>query len=57
MSGTTRIVQIELYFEEKTTIKEIEELHKRVEKQLREEGDKVVFHLVPRQLLTNLNSK
>jgi cation diffusion facilitator family transporter len=57
MSGTTRIVQIELYFEEKTTIKEIEELHKRVEKQLREEGDEVVFHLVPRQLLTNLNSK
>ena len=50
MSGTTHMVQIELHFDEETTIKEIEELRERVEKKLREQGDKVVFHLIPRYL-------
>jgi len=48
MSGTTRLVQIELHFDKNTTIKEIEDLRQRIEKRLREQGDKVVFHLIPR---------
>ena len=47
MSGTTRLVQVELHFDENTTIKAIEALRQRIEKRLREQGDKVVFHLLP----------
>jgi len=50
MSGTARLVQIELHFDEETTIKEIEELRKRVENRLQEQSDKVIFHLIPRHM-------
>jgi len=50
MSGTTRLVQIELHFDKNITIKEIEDLRQRIEKRLREQSEKVVFHLIPRCL-------
>jgi len=50
MSGTARLVQIELHFNGETTMSEIEDLRKRIESQLREHNDKVVFHLIPRRL-------
>ena len=50
MSGTKRLVQIELHFDKETTIKEIEDLRERIEKRLREQDDRIVFHLIPRCL-------
>lgn len=41
MSGTMRLVQIELHFDKETTIKEIEDLQQRIEKRLREQDEKV----------------
>jgi len=50
MSGTKRLVQIELHFNKDTTIKEIEDLRQRIEKRLRAHDENVVFHLIPRYL-------
>lgn len=50
MSGLTRLVQIELHFDKETTIKEIEALRQRIEKRLRDHGENVIFHLIPRCL-------
>jgi cation diffusion facilitator family transporter len=50
MSGTTRLVQIELHFDKDSTIQEIEDLRQRIERRLREKGARVIFHLIPRAL-------
>lgn len=47
LSGSTRFVQMELYFKETTTVEEIESLRLRLEDRLREHFKKLVFHLVP----------
>lgn len=48
-SGPTRLVQIELQFDARTTLGEIEALRRRMERQLQEPGRPVVFHLIPRR--------
>lgn len=48
MSGTERLAQIELQFDGRRTMAEIERLRGRIEKRLRETGEKVVFHLIAR---------
>lgn len=47
MSGKTRIVQIELYFNQDTTIMEIENLRRRMEVKLKEHFGELIFHLIP----------
>ncbi len=46
-SGTTRRVQIELQFDPRTPLGEIDALRRRMEQQLREPGRPLVFHLIP----------
>ncbi|MBN1664400.1 MAG: cation diffusion facilitator family transporter [Deltaproteobacteria bacterium] len=48
MSGKTRMVQLELYFSENTTIMEIETLRRRMETKLKEHFGDLIFHLIPR---------
>ncbi|MFH7325851.1 cation diffusion facilitator family transporter [Desulfurivibrio sp. C05AmB] len=47
LSGSTRFVQMELYFKETTTVEEIENLRIRLEERLRVHFSKLVFHLIP----------
>lgn len=47
LSGSTRFVQVELYFKETTTVEEIESLRMRLEERLREYFPRLVFHLIP----------
>ena len=47
LSGSTRFVQMELYFKETTTVEEIESLRLRLEERLREYFPRLVFHLIP----------
>ena len=47
LSGSTRFVQMELYFKETTTVEEIENLRMRLEERLRKHFSKLVFHLIP----------
>jgi divalent metal cation (Fe/Co/Zn/Cd) transporter len=47
LSGSTRFVQMELYFKETTTVEEIESLRMRLEERLKEFFSKLVFHLIP----------
>ena len=47
LSGSTRFVQLELYFKETTTVEEIESLRIRLEVRLKEHFSKLVFHLIP----------
>jgi len=47
LSGSTRFVQMELYFNPETTVEEIESLRMRLEGKLKEHFSKLVFHLIP----------
>lgn len=47
LSGSLRCIQIELYFNEKTTVQEIENLRESLEQRLREHFSKLEFHLIP----------
>lgn len=45
--GTQRAIQIELYFNETTTVRELDALRDRIERQLRSHFSHMVFHLIP----------
>ena len=47
LSGSTRFVQLEIYFTATTTVKEIETLQGRIEERLKKHFRKLVFHLIP----------
>lgn len=47
LSGSTRMVQIELYLAPDTSVFEIEQLRERVETRLRGQFGKLLFHLIP----------
>jgi len=49
MSGSTRIIQIELDFDDHVTVREIEELTSRIEARLKASFGKMIFHLIPRR--------
>lgn len=47
LSGSTRLIQIELYFGGSTTAEEIEQLRSRLEERLGGQFSKLMFHLIP----------
>jgi hypothetical protein len=47
LSGGTRLIQIELYFDRSTTAEEIEQLRGMIEERLRGHFNKLLFHLIP----------
>jgi divalent metal cation (Fe/Co/Zn/Cd) transporter len=47
LSGSTRFVQLEIYFTATTTVEEIETLRGRMEERLKKHFRKLVFHLIP----------
>jgi cation diffusion facilitator family transporter len=47
LSGSTRFVQMEIYFKASTAVEEIESLRSRIEERLKEHFSKLVFHLIP----------
>lgn len=47
LSGSTRFVQMEIYFKGTTSVEEIESLRRRLEERLQEHFSKLVFHLIP----------
>lgn len=47
LSGSTRFVQMELYFKETTTVEEIESLRMNLRERLREHFSKLVFQSDP----------
>lgn len=49
MSGSQRLIQIELEFPPEATVREIEELRGRIEQQLQATFSRMTFHLIPRR--------
>ena len=47
LSGSSRFIQIEMYFNNETTVEEIEPLRQRIEQRLKGHFSKLVFHLIP----------
>lgn len=47
LSGSTRLIQIELYFDRSTTAEEIDQLRGRIEERLLGHFNKLLFHLIP----------
>lgn len=47
LSGSTRLIQIEIYFDPSTTAEEIDRLRGRIEERLRGHFGKLLFHLIP----------
>jgi cation diffusion facilitator family transporter len=47
LSGSTRFVQMEIYFKGSTAMEEIEGLRRRLEERLKQHFSKLVFHLIP----------
>ena len=47
LSGSARMIQIELYFERSVTVEEIEQLRSRIEERLRVHYNNLLFHLIP----------
>ena len=47
LSGSTRLVQIELYVKAELTARDINDLSAAIEKRLKEQFGKLVFHLIP----------
>lgn len=47
LSGSTRLIQIELYVKPGTTAKEINQLMNNIQKHLKHHFEKMVFHLIP----------
>lgn len=50
LSGNNRLIQIELYFHDATTVAEIERVRSCLEKRLSKNFSKIMFHLIPRQI-------
>jgi divalent metal cation (Fe/Co/Zn/Cd) transporter len=48
MSGNTRLIQIELYFDRNLTADDLERMRGRIEERLRNHFKRLVFHLIPR---------
>jgi cation diffusion facilitator family transporter len=47
LSGSTRLIQIEIYFDPSTTAEEMDRLRDRIEERLRGHFNKLLFHLIP----------